>query len=66
MKQTFKLRYANHKKSFNNRNHKPDNELSNEFWKIKDSNRSSPNITRKILGRRQANNTSSKILTMLK
>ena len=32
---TFKLRYANHKQSFNHRNHKSDTELSNEFWRIK-------------------------------
>ena len=56
---TFKLRYANHKKSFNHRNRKSDTELSNEFWKIKDNKRSA-NITWEILGRHQAYNTSSK------
>ena len=35
---TFKLRYVNHKKSFNHRNCKSDTELSNEFWKTKDKN----------------------------
>ena len=35
---TFKLRYANHKKLFNHRNHKSDTELSKEFWRIKDNN----------------------------
>ena len=47
---TFKLRYANHKNSFNHRNRKLDTELSNDFWKIK-NNKSSANITCKILGR---------------
>ena len=56
---TFKLRYANHKKSFNHRNRKSDTELSNKFWKIKDNKRSA-NITWQILGRQQAYNTSSK------
>ena len=56
---TFKLRYANHKKSFNHRNRKSDTELSNEFWKIKDNKRSA-NITWEILRRHQAYNTSSK------
>ena len=55
----FKLRYTNHKKSFNHRNHKSDTDLSNNFWKIKDHERST-NITWEILGRHQAYNTSSK------
>ena len=33
----FKLRHANHKKSFNHRNCRSDTELSNKFWKIKDN-----------------------------
>ena len=56
---TFKLRYANHKKSLNHRNCKSDTELSNAFWRIKD-NKHSANITWDILGRHQAYNTSSK------
>ena len=40
----FKLRYANHKNSFNGRNRNSDTELCNEFWKIKD-NKHSANIT---------------------
>ena len=56
---TFKLRYANHKKSFSHRNRKSDTELSNEFWRIKD-NKHNTNITWEILGRHQAYNTSSK------
>ena len=55
----FKLRCANHKKSFNHRNRKSDTELSNEFWKITDNKRR-VNITWEILGRHQACNTSSK------
>ena len=31
---TFKLRYTNHKKSFNHRNRKSDTELTNDFLKI--------------------------------
>ena len=50
---TFKLRYANHKKSFNHRNRKSNTELSNEIWKIKDNKRSI-NITWQILGRHHA------------
>ena len=56
---TFKLLYANHKKSFNHRNHKSDTELSNDFWKIKD-NKLSTNITWESLGRHQAYNTCRK------
>ena len=58
-KTTFKLRYANYKKSFNHRNRKSDTELSNELWKRKD-NKLSGNLTWEILGRHQAYNTSSK------
>ena len=57
--ETFKLRYANHKKSFNHRNRKSDTELSNEIWRIKD-NKHSANITWDTLGRHQAYNTISK------
>ena len=46
---TFKLRYANHKKSFNQRNRKSDTELSNKSCEKKDNNRSA-NITSVILG----------------
>ena len=41
------------------RNRKPDTEISNDFWKIKDNKRST-NIAWEILGRHQAYNTSSK------
>ena len=33
----FKLRYANHKKSFTSLKYKNDTELSKEFWKIKEN-----------------------------
>ena len=55
----FKLRYANHKKSLSHRNCKPDTELSNEFWRIKD-NKHNASLTQEILGRHQTYNTSSK------
>ena len=58
-KTTFKLRYANHKKSLSHRNRRSDTELSNKFWRIKD-NKHNTNITWEILGRRQAYSTSSK------
>ena len=35
---TFKKRYANHKKSFNNLKYKNDTELPKEFWTIKQRN----------------------------
>ena len=37
----FKLRYANHKKSFNNIKYQTDTELSNEYWNIKLANKTS-------------------------
>ena len=55
----FKLRYANHEKSLNQRNRKSDAELPNKFWKIKNNKRRA-NITQGIVGRHQAYNTSSK------
>ena len=54
----FKLKFENHKKSFNHRNCKSDTELSNEFWKISGKKRSA-NITWEILGRHQAYNLTS-------
>ena len=50
---TFKLRYTNHKKSFNHRNCKSDTELFKKFWRIKD-NKHNAKITWEILGRDQA------------
>ena len=48
-KSKFRLRYANHKKSFDHRNRKLNTELFNNFWKIKYTKRSA-NITWEILG----------------
>ena len=44
----FKLRYANHKKTFNNIKHQTDTELSNEYWNIISANKTS-NIFWEIL-----------------
>ena len=49
-KKKFQLVYENYKKSFNQRNHESDTELSNEVWKIKENSHST-NITCEILGR---------------
>ena len=35
---TFKVCYSNHKKSFTNKRHKSDTELSKEYWKVKQQN----------------------------
>ena len=43
----FKLRFANHKKSFSNRRYEKDTELAIEYWRLKDLN-ADPNITWKI------------------
>ena len=51
-KTTLKLRYANNKKLFNQRNRKSDTELSDKFWRIKDKHNT--NITWEILSRQQA------------
>ena len=45
----FKLRYANHKKTFNNIKYQTDAELSNEYWNIISANKTS-NISWEILG----------------
>ena len=44
----FKLRYANHTKSFNTEKYKNDTELSKEIWKIKEANLT-PTIKWKIV-----------------
>lgn len=44
---TFKVRYANHKKSFNHKRYEKETELSKEVWRLKDKN-FEPNITWKI------------------
>ena len=55
----FNWRYANHRKSFKNRNYKTDTELSNEIWKLKEQNKST-DISWEILGIHQSDNTSTK------
>ena len=45
----FKLRYANHKKEFNNIKYQTDTELLNKYWNIKLAKKTS-NISRKVLG----------------
>ena len=40
----FKLRYANHKKTFNNIKYQTDTELSNEYWNIISANKTNPGI----------------------
>ena len=55
----FKSRYANHRKSFKNRNYKTDTELSNEIWKLKEQNKNVA-ISWEILGIHQSNNASAK------
>ena len=62
-KTPFKIRYKNIKKSFNHRMRKSDNDLSNEFPKIKDDSQST-NITWEILATHQAYNTFSKICSL--
>ena len=55
----FKSRYANHRKSFKNRNYKTDTELSNEIWKLKEQNKIA-DISWEILGIHQSYDTSTK------
>ena len=55
----FKLRYANHKKTFNNIEYQTDTDLSNEYWNIILANQIS-NISWKILGTHKSYNQSSK------
>ena len=45
---TFKMRYANHKKSFSHVKYKSNTELSNEYWKIKNMH-GTPTIKWKII-----------------
>ena len=55
----FKLRYANHKKTFNNIKYQTDTELSNEYWKIMSAGKSL-DISWEILGTHKSYNQSSK------
>ena len=56
---TFKLRYANHKKTFNNIKYQTEAELSNEYWNIISANKTS-NISWEILGTHKSYHQSSK------
>ena len=56
---TFKLRYANHKKSFANRMYEKSTELAIEYWRLKDLN-VNPRITWKIKKKCRAYNVGSK------
>ena len=55
----FKLRYANHEKTFNNIKYQTDTELSNEYWNIISANKTS-NISWEILGTHKSYNQNSK------
>ena len=55
----FKLRYANHKKTFNNIKYQTDAELSNEYWNIMSAKKTS-NISLDILGTHKSYNQRSK------
>ena len=55
----FKLRYGNHKKTFNNIKYQTDTELSNEYWNFISANKTST-ISWNILGTHKSYNQSSK------
>ena len=55
----FKLRYANHKKTFNNIKYQTDTELSSEYWNISSPNKTS-NISWEILRTHQSYKQNSK------
>ena len=55
---TFKLRHANHKKSFNHRIYEFDTEISKYIWELKDSNKAF-SIQWKIIRRAQPYNPAS-------
>ena len=56
---TFKLRYANHKKTFNYLKYKTDTELANELWEIKLLN-GTPTIKWNILCKSRSYNINTK------
>ena len=56
----FKLRYPNHKKTFNKIKYQTDKELSNEYWNIISSSKTS-NISWEILGTHKLYSQSSKL-----
>ena len=51
----FKLRYANHKKTFNNIKYQTDTKLSNEYWNKISANKTS-NVSWEILGTHKSYN----------
>ena len=55
----FKLRYANHKKTFNKNKYQTHTKLSNKYWNIISENKTS-NISWEILGTYKSYNQSSK------
>ena len=55
----FKLRYVNHKKTFNNIKYQTDTELSNEYWNIISANKTSK-VSWEILGTHKWYNQSFK------
>ena len=56
---TFKGRYANQKKTFNNIKYQTDTELSNEYWNIISANKTS-SVSWEILGTHKSYNQGSK------
>ena len=58
-KSAFKLRYANHKKTFNNIKYHTDTELSNKYWNTISANKTS-RISWETLGTHKSYNQSSK------
>ncbi|XP_047143824.1 leucine-rich repeat and coiled-coil domain-containing protein PF3D7_0703800 [Hydra vulgaris] len=60
---TFKLRYANHLKSFNAPKYKNDTELSKELWELK-SKHINPVITWKIIAQCKPYNQASKVCNL--
>ena len=53
------LRYANHKKSFNNIKYQTNTELSNKYWNIMSANKTT-NVSWEILGTHKSYNQSTK------
>ena len=53
------LRYANHKKSFNNIKYQTNTELSNKYWNIMSANKTT-NVSWEILGTYKSYNQSTK------
>ena len=60
----FNLRYANHKKKFNNIKYQTDTELSNEYWNIISANKTS-NLSWENLGTHKSYNQSSECVLIV-